>query len=111
MTDGPRSRSQPLRRQDDKRFDDLSVKVDVIDRRTQEIRDMLISEPEQSPMGRSLIRKSDSNARRIAEQEERVDKLWDFMVEWRGAGRVLTVAAAVMSIVAAAVALASWIKA
>ena len=60
---------------DDQRFDDLKreLKADIksVANDVSSIRDMLISEPEASPMGRALIKRSIDN--RAATQELRQD--------------------------------------
>ena len=50
-----------LRRLDDERFAKLDQKIDRVSNDVGSIRDMLISEPEASPMGRALLRRSTEN--------------------------------------------------
>jgi hypothetical protein len=54
-----------LRRQDDVRYRDLDRKVSAVAKDVTAIRDMLISEPEASPLGRALLARSLENRREI----------------------------------------------
>lgn len=55
---------------DDERYAKLDRKIDKVSADVTTIRDMLISEPEASPMGRALIRRSETNARATNELRE-----------------------------------------
>lgn len=70
---------ETLRREDDKRIGELETKVDRVADDVRSIRDMLISEPEASPLGRALLRASAENRRLIDEQRrdfEPVEVWW-----------------------------------
>jgi hypothetical protein len=53
------------RRATDDDYKKLDAKVDTVANDVRSIRDMLISEPESSPMGRALLRRSATNTRAI----------------------------------------------
>ncbi len=52
-----------LRREDDRRYDQLDRKVTDVKTDVRSIRDMLISEPQASPLGRALLREIDAGRR------------------------------------------------
>lgn len=101
------------RREGDRRIEDLKIelKADIksVANDVSSIRDMLISEPEASPMGRALLRITDGNRRRIEENkrefEEFVEKRFDPMHDWwhqtRGAWRLVLGAGVVLGSVGA----------
>lgn len=66
---------EDLRRVDDRRFTELGRDLGAVKKDVREIRDMLITEPEASPLGRSLKGYGMENRTRIAGLETRVDSL------------------------------------
>jgi hypothetical protein len=89
-----------LRRVDDRRIADLGEQVVGLDRKVTEIRDMLISEPEASPLGRYLLKRADqnqasirevasANSAKIENLDTRVDGLEQTRDQARGAYRAL----------------------
>jgi hypothetical protein len=96
-----------LRRADDDRYRDLSGKVDNVANDVKSIRDMLISEPEASPLGRSLLKTSSYNRRLIDEhwqdfqnfRKEEFDPIDDWWQQQRGAWRMVIGVGVVLGIV------------
>lgn len=71
---------------DDQRFDDLKreLKADIksVASDVSSIRDMLISEPEASPMGRALIKRSMDNRAIIQELRNDFEKYTEHHEDW-----------------------------
>lgn len=107
---------------DDERYNDLKREVHNIAKDVSSIRDMLISEPEASPMGRALIARSESNRRTIEQlridfekykhqqelefaqfERERFDPLYDWWNRTKGSWQAVLSAAVVLGILATAV--------
>lgn len=65
---------EELRRVDDRRFRELQSEIKSVAKDVSSIRDMLISEPEASPMGRALIQRSLDNRVLITQQRADFDK-------------------------------------
>lgn len=59
-----------LRRVDDRRLDGFERTLDEMADTINQIRDMLISEPEASPLGRALLRRANDNQAAIRETAE-----------------------------------------
>ena len=105
-----------LRRQDDKRFKDLDDKLNTITKDVGTIRDMLISEPEASPMGRALIRRSLDNRDMINQQRRDFDDfrkdefapVHDWWQQNKGAYRLVQGVAVVLGAVGAFFGIASF---
>jgi hypothetical protein len=98
----------PLRRADDERFAEFKSELSDIKETIGEIRDMLISEPEASPLGRNLLQRSRDNAGDITDLELRVKSLEGWRSEWRGSWRLVTGVATVAGLVGAFFGIASW---
>ncbi len=91
--------SEGLRRADDDRYTDLNRKVDNVANDVKSIRDMLISEPEASPLGRALLKYAAENRRLIEEQRADFDPMYDWWQQQRGAWRLVIGAGVVLGIV------------
>ena len=97
------------KRPDDPRFSDLDKKVDDVAKDVKSIRDMLISEPEASPMGRALIRRSQDNRKATDDLrddfEEFLDRRFSPMYDWwnqtKGTWRAVQGTALVMAMIGA----------
>lgn len=100
----------PYRRADDARIADLKQQVSKVANDVSSIRDMLISEPEASPMGRALIQRAVDNRRMIDGLRADLDPIEDWYQQMRGVWRVLPATALVLSIVGAILALAAYLK-
>lgn len=74
-----------LRRTNDRRIVELDKKVVQLDAKVSDIREMLISEAEASPLGRSLTRRADMNASGIADLNRRVNDLESWHDQAKGA--------------------------
>jgi hypothetical protein len=83
-------RPSPMRRADDARMERLEQKVD-------KIYDWLITEPEASPLGRTLVKRADTNALNIKALDGRVDSL----EAWRDGARGSLAAARVIQVLLA----------
>lgn len=90
----PEPRPQtPMRRADDTRMERLEQKVD-------KIYDWLITEPEASPLGRTLVKRADTNASNIERHEARIDSLESWRDQAKGslaAGRVIQLLLALLA--------------
>ena len=95
MTDGPRHPANNLRRQDDDRFTKLEGKIDETKEKVDAIHILLMTEPEASPLGRSLLKYALENRRLIEDlrtdfvRHKRDDfgPLEDWWQQWRGIWR------------------------
>jgi len=96
-----------LRRVDDDRYEKLEQKVDDVGKTVGEIRDMLISEPEASPLGRSLLKASAENRRLIDDhwtrfetfRKDEFNPIDDWWQQARGAWRLVLIFSVVLGIV------------
>jgi hypothetical protein len=89
-----------LRRADDDRYRELSDRVAKIAADVQTIRELLITEPEASPLGRSLLERSRENRRLIDAIRADLEPLEDWYQQTRGVWRFVLGVATVLSIVA-----------
>lgn len=95
------------RRIDDERIDELVEEMKSTRQDVRSIRDMLISEPEASPLGRSLLNKSVENRRIIDKhheefltfRKEEFKPLYDWWNQSKGAWKFVLGVATVLSIV------------
>ena len=104
---------EELRRVDDQRFEELKreLKSDIraVASDVSSIRDMLISEPEASPMGRALIRRSEVNASATRElrrdfedfEKERFNPVYDWWNQQKGSWKALQGLALVLGVIGA----------
>lgn len=90
-----------LRRRDDDRYRLLEKKVDGVAETVSDIRDMLISEPEASPLGRALLK-------RIVNLEEEVEPIAEWWQQWRGVWRFILGLGVVLGIVATVFGVAAY---
>lgn len=90
-----------LRRTDDERYDKLERKVDGVADTVRDIRDMLISEPEASPLGRALLK-------RIVTLEEEIEPIAEWWQQWRGVWRFILGLGVVLGIVATVFGVAAY---
>lgn len=89
-----------LRRVDDDRYKDLDRKVDQVIRDVGSIRDMLISEPEASPLGRSLLKAQAENRALILDLRQDFEPVYDWWQRSRGAWAAILGLAVILGIVA-----------
>ena len=97
-----------LRRADDERISELQRDVKTVATEVRSIRDMLISEPEASPLGRALLRASADNRQLIAALRADLDPIEDWYIQARGAWRLVLGVATVLSIIGAFFGLAAY---
>lgn len=99
-----------LQRADDSRYADLSREVRANTVELRSIRDMLISEPEASPLGRALVKRADTNRDAVQDLRDDFQPVYDWWQQSKGAYRVLTSAAVVLSIIGAAFGIAAYFR-
>lgn len=95
------------RRSDDKRFERLENSINGVAKDVSAIRDMLITEPEASPLGRSLLNRAKDNHNDIIDlrrdferfKEEDFQPLWDWWNQTKGAWRFVLGAGVVLGII------------
>jgi hypothetical protein len=100
---------EELRRVDDERYQALDLKITNVARDVGAIRDMLISEPEASPMGRALIRRSEENRTDILDLREDFEThlrdeyapIRDWWVQTKGQWKLIQGAALVLASIGA----------
>ena len=105
-----------MRREDDRRFDDLTRKVTDVAKDVTTIREMLISEPEASPLGRALLKASQNNRVLIDQQRSDFEKfrredfepLDDWWQQTRGAWRLVLGTGVVLGIIGSFFGLAAF---
>jgi hypothetical protein len=101
---------------DDSRYRDLNKKVEGIAGDVKEIRDMLISEPEKSPLGRALLKIANDNRKMILDNEQDFEEfrdqkftpIYDWWNQTKGSWRVIQGAAVILAIVGAFFGILSW---
>ncbi len=101
--------SEELRRVDDQRFEKLDDKIDRVQKDVSSIRDMLITEPEASPLGRSLLNRSRDNRQLIDDLREDFERfrdtefkpIEDWWQQTKGAWRFIIGVGVVLGIVGA----------
>jgi hypothetical protein len=86
----------------------LESKLDKVSGDVQSIRDMLISEPEASPLGRALLRKSVENRELIDEIRADFDPMYDWWQQTRGVWRAVVGLGIVLGIVGSFFGLAAY---
>ena len=97
-----------LRRADDQRIGELQEQVRSVAKEVRDIRDMLISEPEASPLGRALIKRSVDNRLLIDELRHDFEPVEIWYQQARGAWRLVLGLATVLSIIGAFFGLAAY---
>jgi hypothetical protein len=105
-----------LRRVDDRRIEQLDRKITKVASDVGSIRDMLISEPAASPLGRALLEKSTENRRIIDRHHDEFQAfvrddfqpLDDWWNQSRGAWKFILGAGTVLGIVGAVFGVASF---
>jgi hypothetical protein len=91
---------EPDRREDDRRIEKLDRKIEDLTNAFYKFRDELRSEPDASPLGRSLLGRWAENRARIERLEHQVDLLEKWRDQWQGSWRLVTGAAVVLGLIA-----------
>lgn len=92
---------------DDKRFSDLDRKISEVAKDVASIRELLITEPEASPLGRSLLARSHENRAAISElrrdfdqfKRQDFDPIDDWWNQTRGAWRFVLGAGVILGLI------------
>lgn len=99
-----------LRRTDDRRFSDLDRKITSVAKDVSSIRDMLISEPEASPMGRALLKWAQENRRLINGLRDDFDDDHEWVMRMKGSWQAIAGAGIVFGIVGTVFGIAAFFR-
>ena len=94
---------------DDQRLVKLDGKIDKVAADVASIRDMLISEPEASPLGRALIRRHQENRENISKLDDKFERfreedfqpIWEWWQQSKGAWRLVLGTGVILGIIGA----------
>lgn len=99
---------EDLRRTDDRRINDLDRKITNVAKDVSAIRDMLISEPQASPMGRALLQRADANAAAINKLRQDYDEDHEWITRMRGTWQAIAGAGVIFGIIGTVFGIAAY---